>query len=420
MDILKLPSWIIYKERKDLRDFGIGTEGTVGDQIYKCLKKRQWMPWNKLLLIDDLRLFNEAYYLCTVIIRRENPIDFLVEWEKKRDFDCLTFLGKMSTCNTILGMVYVYLGCLLPTIEDKYQKYPAKITREFISRFLQKCHQFALLRLFGYADPIRFLSLKVKGKIQASEFDMRKPNNPIYKKMDWGEQSYGYNPGEIYKLISFFGRNHEERLGFLNVIIKSAEKERLHFNISQETLSQLYEMKEKISNDLVYKNEVTIMDRYRNVLEECESNLEEWMSKQIKKEDAKEPKPEDESIPHFPLIKEKEKGVELYENLIVESFIHRDTKRDCWLYVMGFTTEKPAEFKPIDWLVSKELARSLIEKLYVNLRKEGIVTLSELEELVKTCFIHKGKQLKLNSRKPYTSYKASLLDDILKDFSDPS
>ena len=419
MDILKLPAWIIYKERKDLKDFGIGTDGTVGDQIYKCLKKRHWIPWANLLFTNDLGLFNEAYYLCAVIIRREDPIEFLVEWMTKRDFDCLTFYGKMSTCNNILGMVYVYLGCLLPAIEDYYQKYPAQSARRYIASILQKYHEPGLRELFGYADPIRFLSLEVKGEIQASEFDLRKPNDPEYRRMDWGEQTDGYNTGEIYNLIFFLGQNHEERLLFLDVIIKSAEKESIHFKVNQETLSQLYEMKEKMTNEQVYQNEFTVMDHYRNILEEVEANLEEWTSEQNEQKTAKEPEPEDESIPHFPLIGNRKKGSELYEDLIVKGFIHRDTKKDCWLYVMGFSTEKPKEFKPINWLASKELARYLIEKVYDGVKNEGIVTMKRLEELVEACFIHKGKKLKLNSRKPYPSYKSGLLEDIIEKFFRP-
>lgn len=420
MDILKIPPRLIFKEREHLEDFGIGTEGTVGDQIYKCLKKRQWIPWANLLIDDDLRLFNEANYLCAVIFRLEKPEGFLEEWRTRPVYNSFLLIPDKSTKNTVLGMVYAYLECLNPVLEGYKTLISANYAKAFIAYILRKCHWLGLPRLFGYADPIRFLSLEVKGEIQASEIDFRKPSDHEYNLIDWMKLTDGYKPDEVFQMISFLGRRFEDRLGFIDIIINSAERDLIKFKVSQDTLKQLSDMKEKISKELVYKDEDTILDSYRAIIEGRASSLEPETSEQNEQKTAKEPEPEDESIPHFPLIGNRKKGSELYEDLIVKGFINRDTKKDCWLYVMGFSTEKPEEFKPIDWLVSKELARSLIEKVYDGVRKEGIVTLARLEELVKICFIRRGQPLKLNSRKPYTSDMSDKLDKILKDFSDLS
>ena len=39
--------------------------------------------------------------------------------------------------------------------------------------------------------------------------------------------------------------------------------------------------------------------------------------------------------PHFPLNKSEEEGQRLYELLIREHFMARDTEMDCWLFTMG-------------------------------------------------------------------------------------
>ena len=71
MDYKSLPRELIYKERADLKDFGVQTSGTLNHQLFSILKKYfVGEPRSKELM---LRCFNNAYYICTIIQFEDFP-----------------------------------------------------------------------------------------------------------------------------------------------------------------------------------------------------------------------------------------------------------------------------------------------------------------------------------------------------------
>ena len=96
---------------------------------------------------------------------------------------------------------------------------------------------------------------------------------------------------------------------------------------------------------------------------------------------------------HLPLGSwDIEKGRKLYAFLNNKGnrFISSDTPIDSFLYIMGFTDEKPTTPKRITWMKNKELLRLLLmDLMYKDSITNGHLKNSDLEKLVQECFTDK-------------------------------
>ena len=80
MDYIKIPRSLIYKERTDLKDFGVDVPMTMNYQLFLNLKELFKATDRKKELI--LRCFNNAYYICTIIPFEDFPETQVAEYEK--------------------------------------------------------------------------------------------------------------------------------------------------------------------------------------------------------------------------------------------------------------------------------------------------------------------------------------------------
>ena len=109
MDYTNVPRELIYKEKTSLKDFGVSNEMTLEHKFYEgllkrpsiigCLKKRETI----------LRIFNNAHYLCTLILMDEDPrltIDSYREIAKntERTIDWVNHFAPMT-----MALVYLQL-----------------------------------------------------------------------------------------------------------------------------------------------------------------------------------------------------------------------------------------------------------------------------------------------------------------------
>ena len=109
MDYTDVPRELIYKEKTSLKDFGVSNEMTLEHKFYEgllkrpsiigCLKKRETI----------LRIFNNAHYLCTLILMDEDPrltIDSYREIAKnnERTIDWVNHFAPMT-----MALVYLQL-----------------------------------------------------------------------------------------------------------------------------------------------------------------------------------------------------------------------------------------------------------------------------------------------------------------------
>ena len=90
MDYLKIPRLLIYKDRNDLKDFGVQTPDTMNYLLFMYLKQQALMGVPGAREVA-LRCFNNAYYICTLILleaddfpelRISDYVDKILEIEK--------------------------------------------------------------------------------------------------------------------------------------------------------------------------------------------------------------------------------------------------------------------------------------------------------------------------------------------------
>ena len=90
MDYLKIPRLFIYKDRDDLKDFGVRTPDTMNNQLFMNLKQQALMGVPGARDVA-LRCYNNAYYVCTLILLEANDfpelrisdyVDKILEIEK--------------------------------------------------------------------------------------------------------------------------------------------------------------------------------------------------------------------------------------------------------------------------------------------------------------------------------------------------
>ena len=84
MDYTKVPRILIYKERSSLEDFGVYEANTFNAILYEALMSLDDLkPRRKGAFKEILQLFNDAYYLLTIIFLEQNPIERYAEYCEK-------------------------------------------------------------------------------------------------------------------------------------------------------------------------------------------------------------------------------------------------------------------------------------------------------------------------------------------------
>ena len=121
---------------------------------------------------------------------------------------------------------------------------------------------------------------------------------------------------------------------------------------------------------------------------------------------------------HFPQNHDEAFGKQWFDMLVANGFIDRNSELDNWLYLMGFSSNLPAEVVPIEWLKTKETARLMITKVHANLLATKELTVGAIGKLTSQCFTHKGAPLELAKPKKEYSADVDLIEKFLPTISD--
>ena len=101
MDYTKIPRPLIYKNRENLNDFGVQTPGSLNQRLFSHLKKILKGMEGALDLY--LRCFNDAYYVCTLILKDEFPDSRIADYENLILDDKKPYA--QDVCAAAMGMV---------------------------------------------------------------------------------------------------------------------------------------------------------------------------------------------------------------------------------------------------------------------------------------------------------------------------
>lgn len=423
MNVLDIPKYLIYMPKKDLKAYGVGEEGTVGDQIYRCLRKYQWpIPRSS----SEYYYFDEAWYVCVVVLHHWDPVTFLKEWKEKETprFPILRFIKMHSLPNRILGMVYAYLNCItIDGLEGEHGTLAIEkrieVAKEYISKVIRKASVFCIKQIYFLPTLRSFLKLKIEGSIPSSAFVFTKPEEIVYAAVNWYKMTNHYDRREVFSLVTFIANNHEERMMLLDKVILGAKRDRTGQWIGDDVLEDLDKLRSELATHPAYHDEET---QRKIAMLDKDAEFVDFRKELEPAEEVEQPGQE-KSWPHLPQSRDEKFGRELYRFLINANKEHKyqyipsDTREDCWLYVMGFSEIPPRKFKRVQWKCNKQIFRLMIKALYDPQLKAKRLTISELELPIYSCFLDmRGLPFKYgNNEKRHESDEQDKLKEFLSD-----
>lgn len=113
MDYIDIPRSLIYKDRTDLKDFGVQVIETVNHNLFFNLKMLFKATDRAKEII--LRCFNNAYYICTLIPFEDFPEMQVAEYEK------LLLKGNTYDCEEICAVSMAMVSKLLPACDARWR-----------------------------------------------------------------------------------------------------------------------------------------------------------------------------------------------------------------------------------------------------------------------------------------------------------
>jgi hypothetical protein len=120
-----------------------------------------------------------------------------------------------------------------------------------------------------------------------------------------------------------------------------------------------------------------------------------------------------EDFPHFPLNNTNNEGIRLYKALTADGFMQGAL--DSWLFLLGFSDQKPLHIIPIKWLGTKEQLRVMLRMLFERLIKENALSVADIERLTPHCFVDKkDKPMQLAKPREETSMEMDQLKEIFR------
>lgn len=109
----------------------------------------------------------------------------------------------------------------------------------------------------------------------------------------------------------------------------------------------------------------------------------------------------------------REWAVEIYNFLMENGYIDKQTQAEDFLYLMGVTATAPLKMKPINWQTTVQQLRRMLELSFNEPLSRGSLKKAEIERRATYCFLNKGKKMK-ELAKPSAEYSMDL--DKLENF----
>lgn len=206
---MELPRELVYEDRKDIKEFGINNESSINHLIYEewLLNRIELQPFKAGLSKRRLKVFNDAYYICTLILMHRTYEDF-ASYANER----------CSTPSLVFPMVYLYIS----KVRDKdYDN----------SRLLKDIETG--LKAEGWEDNLNELIQRTSNytfNLSSSEFAHRKLTPEILNIMKWYKITGGYKKDDILKIVRYISRDKNEWVMMLDAIKNAASEYEWEYN----------------------------------------------------------------------------------------------------------------------------------------------------------------------------------------------
>ena len=196
-----IPRELIYEDRKDLKEFGVYDDSSLNHLIYEewLLNLPELNPFKPGLSQRRLKVFNDAYYICTLVLMHPTNEDF-VSYAKER----------CSIPSVVFPMVYF----LISKVKDM------NVTN---SRLLKDIKTG--LKSEGWEDNLNSLikiTTNYSGSILSIEFAQRKLTSELLSNIKWYKTTGGYEKDDILKIVRYISQSEEDWIMLLDAIKKAA------------------------------------------------------------------------------------------------------------------------------------------------------------------------------------------------------
>lgn len=196
-----IPRELVYEDRKDLKEFGVDDVLSLNHLIYEewLLNLPDLKPFKPGLSQRRLKVFNDAYYICTLVLMHPTNEDF-ASYANER----------CSIPSVVFPMVYF----LISKVKD---------TNVTNSRLLKDIKTG--LKSEGWEDNLNSLikiTTNYSGSILSIEFAQRKLTPQLLSNIKWYKTTGGYEKDDILKIVRYISKSEEDWIMLLDAIKKAA------------------------------------------------------------------------------------------------------------------------------------------------------------------------------------------------------
>lgn len=206
---MNIPRELIYEEKKSLEQFGINDEKSINHTIYdNWLITRTDLITKSNLGLVQLKVFNDAYFICTTALMHQHSIEAKNYFLKNVDIPSVVFPLALFFLSRVKNS-QVDNSRLLKLIETQIQ------TDEGWKKNFQD---------------INGLEIPKRKKIEASLFAPRKLTPELLSSLKWGGITDGFKIRAIKIIIYYFAKDLNEQKMFAVAIKEGAEEYEWNYN----------------------------------------------------------------------------------------------------------------------------------------------------------------------------------------------
>ena len=226
MDIFQIPRNLLFENRRSLAEFDVRDERSLDSRIANLLR-------SEFSIRDGfLGLFNETYYVCTLVMLDASPDSHIHEYQRIASGSTTHHVrfSPQKRARMVLGMVYTYLKCIASASDAKYRRFRESLSRVAdIDYAVRKSED-----LYDY--------------IPDSVFSPRRLTKELLEEADWNTLTNGFQPEEALKIQNLLGRNVSERMMVFDAIVREAQNQEMRSSKRHERVRALKEMKNRLSD----------------------------------------------------------------------------------------------------------------------------------------------------------------------------
>lgn len=204
MNFTNIPRSLIYENRSSLDDFNIHNETSLNSAIYKLLRRHLYAEYGLNNYRDlILQMFNEAYYLCTMLIIDRNADANFRDYIEAVMIDSPYPDNVTDMCRR---MVYAMCHTQLGKIAIR------SIRIRTVRRHLRNCSYEYMSLMSETADAVH---------PNEGEFRPVELTNDLLSKVDWKQATDGYDIDKVAFMVESLGNNNIVKRNLISSIYSS-------------------------------------------------------------------------------------------------------------------------------------------------------------------------------------------------------